>query len=115
VTDKHDKKIKLSEADVKKLVTGWLNAHNILWHFVPNQGTWNAKRGAYMTFKGHLGAPDIVAIVGGGYIGIELKSSVGRLSPAQKECGSKIVAAGGKYLVINGSLESMTFMSRVLL
>lgn len=45
------------------------------------------------------GAPDLVCIVGGKYIGVECKTKRGAQSPVQLEFQRKIEKAGGKYLI----------------
>jgi hypothetical protein len=93
---------KILERDVKKLVKQWLNLHGILFHDVPNQGTYNAKRDRYMSFKGTAGAPDLVACVKGLYVGIELKAPGRTQSLYQKDFQQRIEKAGGIYLIARG-------------
>lgn len=62
-------------------------------------GTHNGKR-RFVRF-GALGAPDIIAVVRGRYVGIEAKRpGGGRLSPAQLAFHANLRAAGGVALVV---------------
>lgn len=49
---------------------------------------------------GVAGAPDIVAVWGGLFVGIECKSSDGRLSEDQKRFGAELEKAGGVYAIV---------------
>ena len=46
-----------------------------------------------------VGAPDIVCVVKGQYVGIEVKGPQGRQSDNQKEFQAQLEAAGGKYIL----------------
>lgn len=49
------------------------------------------------------GSPDIVGCYKGQFIGIEVKTETGRLSPFQKEAQLRIEKAGGRYIVARSS------------
>jgi hypothetical protein len=48
---------------------------------------------------GALGSPDIVCVINGQYVGIEVKGAKGRQSDNQKEFQRRLEAAGGKYVL----------------
>lgn len=50
--------------------------------------------------NGKPGMPDIVMCMNGIFIGIELKSAVGKLSDCQKRAKEIIESVGGKYFVV---------------
>jgi hypothetical protein len=50
----------------------------------------------FMRF-GSAGSPDIVCVIGGQYIGIEVKRKGGKQSEAQKEFQASLETAGGEY------------------
>ena len=56
------------------------------------------------------GVPDLIFVYRGRFIGIELKSPTGRVSPAQKSCMEQIVAAGGTW----ASARSLDDVERIL-
>jgi hypothetical protein len=46
-----------------------------------------------------VGAPDIICVVNGQYVGIEVKAPRGRQSDHQKEFQRRLEEAGGKYIL----------------
>jgi len=77
------------EGRVKKRVTEVLKKHKV-WYFSPaNNGF------------GKSGIPDIIAIVDGHFLGIEVKSATGKPTELQKICGKQIEDAGGTWLLVS--------------
>lgn len=77
------------EGKIKRLVTGMLKKY-YLWYFFP------AANG-----MGRAGIPDIVAIVGGGFVGIEVKADkTKKPTELQARCGKEIQAAGGRWFLV---------------
>ncbi len=77
------------EGKVKKRVTEVLKKHKV-WYFSPaNNGF------------GKSGIPDIIAIVDGHFLGIEVKSATGKPTELQKICGKQIEDAGGTWLLVS--------------
>ena len=60
---------------------------------------------------GKIGAPDIICCWRGRFIGIEVKSSKGRQTEAQKEAQKKIESAGGLYLIVR-DLKDLEWLRR---
>jgi hypothetical protein len=87
-------KIKVSEKQVSKQITDWLNLNRIFWFYCPNKGLFDTSRDPSTP-----GAPDIVVVIGGKIIGVELKSTRGKQSEAQIEFQQQLEAAGGIYLL----------------
>ena len=52
-----------------------------------------------MYWYGVKGAPDIVCVVDGQYVGIEVKSPSGRQNEAQKAFQKSLEEAGGRYIL----------------
>ncbi len=50
---------------------------------------------------GKSGIPDIIAIVSGEFVGVEVKSAKGRPTELQKICGKQIEEAGGTWMVVS--------------
>jgi len=48
---------------------------------------------------GAVGAPDIVCVINGQFVGIEVKAPKGKQSDHQKEFQRKLEAAGGRYIL----------------
>jgi len=77
------------EGRVKRMVTGVLKKYN-LWYFFP------AANG-----MGRAGIPDIIAIVAGDFVGIEVKADkTKKPTELQKICGKEIQAAGGLWFLV---------------
>jgi hypothetical protein len=77
------------EGKIKKTVTALLKQHG-LWYFFP------AANG-----MGRAGIPDVIAIVDGHFLGIEVKADkTKKPTELQKLCGREIEAAGGTWLVV---------------
>lgn len=51
------------------------------------------------------GDPDIIACINGRYVGIEVKTSTGRLSELQKIRGEEIEKAGGVWIVTTSKTD----------
>jgi hypothetical protein len=84
------------EGKVKRSVTTLLKEHGV-WYFFP------ASNGF-----GKAGIPDIIAIMKGTFVGIEVKADITRKPTAlQIKCGEEIQRAGGLWLVVcdKSSLE----------
>jgi hypothetical protein len=72
--------------------------------FHPANGGWRSRTEAAI-LKGQgvtPGIPDVIAIRDGQVFGLELKSESGRLSPAQHECHSRLLAAGATVTTAMG-------------
>ena len=73
-------------------------SHNLYW-FRSAAGAVQTVSGRY--FKtGRPGAPDVTVCWSGKFIGIEIKSEIGTMSPAQKRAKAQIEAAGGEYHIV---------------
>jgi hypothetical protein len=81
------------EGKVKKKIKDLLKANRV-WYFLPGNNGY-----------GMNGIPDIIAIVEGKFVGIEVKAETGRLTELQKKRGDEIIQAGGLYVVVRGSNE----------
>ena len=77
------------EGKVKKKVTDLLKTHKVWYFFPANNGF------------GKAGIPDIIAIVDGIFVGIEVKADRTKKPTAlQVQCGKEIQAAGGCWFLV---------------
>lgn len=90
-------KIPEKESDIQRTILDWLAAKRI-FHYRQNTGAFKDARGGFYRF-GTLGAPDIVAVIGGTYIGIEVKAPRGAQSHDQREFEGRLRMAGGVYVL----------------
>jgi len=80
------------EGKVKRKVVAVLKKHEVWYFFPANNGF------------GKSGIPDIIAIVDGHFVGIEVKSATGKPTELQKICGRQIEEAGGTWLVVSNDV-----------
>ena len=80
------------EGKVKRKVVEVLKKHEVWYFFPANNGF------------GKSGIPDIIAIVDGHFVGIEVKSATGKPTELQKICGRQIEKAGGTWLVVSNDV-----------
>ena len=80
------------EGKVKRKVVEVLKKHEVWYFFPANNGF------------GKSGIPDIIAIVDGHFVGIEVKSATGKPTELQKMCGRQIEEAGGTWLVVSNDV-----------
>jgi hypothetical protein len=80
------------EGKTKRKVVEVLKKHEVWYFFPANNGF------------GKSGIPDIIAIVDGHFVGIEVKSATGKPTELQKICGKQIEEAGGTWLVVSNDV-----------
>ena len=64
-----------------------------------NSGAYKTERGGFVRY-GTTGAPDIVAVIKGQYVGIECKMPRGKQTDGQKLFEGKLKQAGGQYWIV---------------
>lgn len=93
-------KQKQSERDIQRTICDWLTLKRIFWYRQNSgamAGTHNGKR-RFFRF-GWPGAPDIIAVIDGRYVGIEVKSTKGCQSQAQFHFQKSLEKAGARYIL----------------
>src|SRR3990167_2664514 len=97
------------EKDTQKTILAYLAAKRI-FHYRNNSGgamvKGNGDKGQFIRF-GAVGSPDIICVIYGHYIGIEVKGPKGKQSDHQKAFQEKLNAAGGIYLLVHSFEEFM--------
>ena len=77
------------EGKIKRKVVEVLKKHGV-WYFFPVSNGY-----------GKAGIPDIIAIVGGEFVGVEVKADRTKKPTAlQVKCGKEIEAAGGTWMLV---------------
>lgn len=89
-------KPKVSEHEVQSAILDWLKVKRI-FHYRQNTG--GARLNGFHVRFGVPGAPDIVAVVKGSFVGIEVKKRGESQSEKQKEFEINLNRAGGKYIL----------------
>lgn len=87
----------MSEADTQRAILDYLALKRI-FHYRNNSGAFADKAGHFYRF-GAVGSPDIVCVVDGQYIGIEVKAPKGKQSDNQREFQRRLEAVGGRYIL----------------
>jgi hypothetical protein len=92
----------MRESETQKAILEWL-AWKHIFHYRNNSGAFAIPASATHQRRffraGAVGAPDIVCVVNGQYVGIEVKAPKGRQSENQKTFQRGLEAAGGKYIL----------------
>ena len=113
-------KIYASEKDIQDTILEWLAIVKI-FHYRQNTGAFSkeyirkrdgVKKRSFIRF-GHPGASDIVCVVKGLYIAIEVKDHKGKQSEDQIAFQRSVEAAGGHYLLVR-SLDEVKMFFKVL-
>jgi Holliday junction resolvase len=89
------------EGKVKRKVVEVLKKHEVWYFFPANNGF------------GKSGIPDIIAIVSGHFVGVEVKSATGKPTELQKICGKQIEKAGGTWMVVSDN-ETLEVLEAVI-
>lgn len=85
------------EADIQKQILDYLALKRI-FHYRSNSGAFVDANEHFYRF-GAIGWPDIVCVVKGQYVGIEVKAKRGTQSPGQSEFQKNLERAGGLYIL----------------
>jgi len=94
----------MRESLIQKQCIEYLNLKRI-FNYRQNTGAYKTERGGFVKY-GTAGSPDIVAVIKGQYVGIEIKNEKGKQNANQKAFQKALEKAGGKYLLIR-SLEEL--------
>jgi Holliday junction resolvase len=90
------------EGKVKKKVVAILKEHGIWYFFPANNGF------------GKAGIPDLIAIVRGQFLGIEVKADKTKHPTAlQVKCGDEIKRAGGWWVLVRDE-ESLALLTQII-
>lgn len=109
VTTKKKRSAPGPESQIQKVIMEYLTAKRIFHFKVNTTGIYKQSTGSYIP-SGSVGCPDIIAIMNGKFIGIEVKAPKGKVSEAQKKFGEKIESAGGVYIVARSVDEVMALI-----
>lgn len=92
----------MKESEVQAAILDWLAWKKVFAYrnnsgafAIPEEG--NHQRRFFRAAV--VGAPDIVCVIAGQYVGIEVKAPKGKQSDHQKAFQEQLEAAGGKYIL----------------
>lgn len=87
----------MKESDIQRAIIEFL-AFKRIFHYRNNSGAFKRDDGHFYRF-GAKGSPDIVCVLEGRFIGIEVKGPTGRQSDDQIEFQRRLEEAGGRYIL----------------
>jgi hypothetical protein len=90
-------KIKIKESELQATILKYLEAQKV-FHFRNNTGALKTEAGHFIRF-GAIGSPDIICVVDGRFIGLEIKGTGGTQSPQQRDFQRRLEKAGGIYIL----------------
>jgi hypothetical protein len=96
----------VKESDIQRQILDYLALKRI-FHYRNNSGAFVDSNKHFYRF-GALGSPDIICVIAGQYVGIEVKAPKGRQSDHQKEFQKNLEEAGGKYVLAYSLDDVMT-------
>lgn len=88
---------KSTEKATQAAILEWL-AYKHVFHYRNNSGAFKTDAGGFYRI-GTPGAPDIICVVRGQFIGIEVKDAKGKQNENQVDFQKRLEAAGGVYIV----------------
>jgi hypothetical protein len=93
--------VKRKETDIQRDICEYLQIKGYFFTRMNNTPTFDPKRGCYRAMPKYTmsGFPDILILKDGNVIGCEVKTSIGKQSPTQKEFQRLWESAGGAYIV----------------
>ena len=83
----------------KSVIYDLIHVRGAAAYRINNVGIWDAKRGTYRKGGTVKGIPDIIGVLDGRFIGIEIKYGTDRQSADQKVVEQEIQGAGGVYFI----------------
>ncbi len=90
----------IGEKDVQKVILEYLTLKRI-FHYRNNSGVMTSEYKGKRSFVrfGAVGSPDIICVIKGQYVGIEVKGPKGVQSDNQKDFQKQLELAGGRYIL----------------
>ena len=98
--------MKIKEKEAQKAIMEWLSWKKI-FYYRNNSGVMASEYKGKRSFVrfGAVGSPDIICVIKGQFVGIEVKGTGGKQSDHQKDFEKRLVDAGGKYILAIGISE----------
>lgn len=97
----------LLEKSIEKQVLRWLGSKDIFAFKVKSTGTFDPVRKRFRTSSPFYrkGCPDVLVVYKGFFVGLEIKTKTGRVSPHQKIFHADVKKAGGFVFVVRDVTE----------
>lgn len=101
----------IKEKDLQRTILDYLKVNHI-FHYRNNSGAFKSEKGGFYHF-GSPGAPDIVAVIAGRYVGIEVKGTKGVQNKNQKEFQKNLEKVEGTYLLVHSFEEFEDYLRAI--
>lgn len=95
----------MKESDIQRTILAYLTLRGIFHYKNSTVGIYKQSTGSYIPSQS-IGSPDIVCIIKGKYVGLEVKRPGGKQSEHQKEFQQNLERAGGTY-ILTSSLDDL--------
>ena len=92
------KQARILERDIQYTILQYLKAKKIFSYKNSTAGIYKKATGSYIPSQS-VGSPDIIAVIDGVYVGIEVKGPKGKQSADQKQFQKDLEKAGGLYIL----------------
>lgn len=102
--------MKSTEKETQKACLQLLEMKRI-FHYRQNSGAFKAEHGSFIRY-GTPGAPDIVMVISGRYIGVEVKDIKGRQNENQKDFQQRLENAGGEYIIVKSIDDLINYLNQ---
>ncbi len=87
----------MKEGPTQKAILDYLALKRV-FHYRNNSGGFTDANKHFYRF-GATGSPDIICVIKGQFVGIEVKAPKGKQSEHQKKFEQNVIAAGGRYIL----------------
>lgn len=110
--------IQPTESQLEIAICHALKINRVFFWKNPTRGYFDLKRKVFRKDYNPYtkkGVPDIIAIIDGRFVGFEVKTKTGRLSPEQKEFQKECKKNGGLYFVIRSVDDVLALIAKLKL
>lgn len=88
------------ETKIQNEIIKYLNQQGIFCWRNNNGSIYDVNLKQYRSFTGMKGVPDIICVIDGQFVGIEVKTKTGKQSPDQLLFQKRLERNGGRYYIV---------------
>jgi hypothetical protein len=99
------------EKEIERMVLDFLAYKRLFVWKNPSAGYFDPNRKMFRRHSSPYainGAPDVICVKNGRFIGLEIKTRLGRLSDSQRQFKERLEASGGLYFVVRSVEDAET-------
>ena len=97
----------MKEQRIQYEIVMWLQSNGYYFFSVPNEA---ARKGNFQATGMRAGVSDLVLVLPGKVIFVEVKNEIGRQRPGQKLFQEKVTALGHQYVVVRSVQDMKDFL-----